>query len=359
MTALLIDQEDTLRKAEAVARWRIRKLLAALPPRPQSADRRAAAPARVAYLFAGTYGDFVQILPALRRLAAAYPKSDFVLCGGEGYAREFNTEVPRTLRLAKPHEPWTWTFSRADLLFTNAVGVFRGTFDLTARLCARRAFGFRHAEEAGRGGYTRTLRLDEEVTSFAEENLKLLDLALVPEAWGVGPGPGTGLVPYPDAAVSAQPVDPWGRGRILFHVGSAGLKRDLGLTTYAGIITEILGHLEDRKVEVLMGPGDEDIIAQVNLSSRIPAQSHPIPKLIRQLRSFEGTILCFNSFMAHLCHYLGKPAIVMHARAVPYGYDCSVLHRQVVLRQENNWSVDQVLQALGVQTELGFSTHIA
>lgn len=346
VNALLLAHEDKIRKVEEVARWRIRRLLAALPAKPPAPPRGDARPARVAYLFAGTYGDFVQILPALRRLAAAYPAADLVLCGGHKYARELSSEVPRRLRLARSLEPWSWILSPADLLFTNAVGVFRGRFDLAARLCARKSFGFRHSEEARRGGYSRTARLDAKVVNFHEENLKVLDLAQVPDCWGVGPGPGTGGSAPADAALSSRPAEPWGRGRILFHFGSAGLKRDFGLPTYAGIVSDILGHLEDRQVELLMGPDDGDVAQLIKASSRVPIQEHSLSKLIRLLRAFEGTIVCFNSFMAHLCHYLGKPAVVIHKDAVPYGYDCSVIHRQVVLVPENGWNPREVLEVL-------------
>jgi ADP-heptose:LPS heptosyltransferase len=343
----LVAHGDKVERIEEVARWRIRKLLSLLPQR--AADTaRGQAPKRIAYLFAGTYGDFVQILPALRRLAAAYPAADLVLVGGEEYAREFSTEVPRILRLAEAAEPWSWIFSPADLLFTNAVGVFRGHFDLAARLCARKAFGFRHQEEERRGGYSRTLRLDREVVSFNEENLKLLDMAQVPECWGVGPGPGCGFGPPADPAMPFRPAEPWGKGRILFHIGSAGLKKDFGLATYSGLILELLGHLEDKKVELVVGPGDEDVEALVKAGTRFPIQQYPMAKLIRMLRAFEGTVVCFNSFMAHLCNYLGKSAIVIHRGRVPYGYDCGVLHNQVILSPESGWSTREVLRALGV-----------
>lgn len=349
--------EDQVRKAEAIARWRIRNLLSLLPARPLATARGPRPPARVAYLFAGTYGDFVQILPALRRLASAYPAADLVLCGGQAYAREFSSEVPRTLRLAGPMEPWGWAFSRVDLLFTNAVGVFRAGFDVAARFGARKAFGFRHAEEARRGGYTRTLRLDPAVAGFNEENLRLLDMAQVPECWGVGPGPGSGTLQPPDTATSSSPAEPWGRGRILFHIGSAGLKRDLGLTAYAGIITDVLSRLEDRQVELVMGPGDEDVAERVKLESRLIPNQYPVGKLIRMLRAYQGTILCFNSFMAHLCHYLGKPAIVIHGEGVPYGYDCSVLHRQVVLSAGKDWDAGEVFEALGLPRNADAESH--
>ena len=349
--SFLVRREDVIRRAQELARWRIRGLLALLPAREAATARSGGPPRRVAYLFAGTYGDFVQILPALRRLAAAFPGADLVLHGGHDYAREFSSEVPRTLRLTRAGEPWSWIVSRADLLFTTAVGVFRGRFDLIARLCARRAFGFRHEEESRRGGYSRTLRLDREVANFHEENLKLLDMAQVPDCWGVGPGPGSGFAAHPDAALSTAPTEPWGRGRVLFHIGSSGFKREFGLSAYAGLINGLLSHLEDRKVELLMGPRDADIAGLVKAVSRVPVREYSVNRLIRQLRAFEGEILCFNSFMAHLCHYLGKPAVVIHKDAVPYGYDCSVLHRQIVLSPESAWSTREVLLALGVDVE--------
>lgn len=350
-SSFLLQHRDTLERARALLRWRIRAALGLLPARAAASARAGGPPKRVVYLFAGTYGDFVQALPALRRLAAAYPGADFVLHGGHAYAREFSAEIPRQLRLSGAGEPWTWLFARADLLFTNAVGVFRGRFDLLARLCARKAFGFRHGEEARRGGYSRTLKLDRDAASYHAENLKLLDMAQVPDCWGVGPGPGTGFAAHADAALSASPVEPWGRGRILFHIGSAGLKEDFGLATYGGLIAEILSHLEDQRVELLMGPDDADVAQIVKAGSRIPIREFPMGRLIRQLRAFEGTILCFNSFMAHLCHYLGKPAVVIHKDAVPCGYDCSVLHRQVVLSPQDAWNIREVLRALGLPVD--------
>jgi hypothetical protein len=79
----------------------------------------------------------------------------------------------------------------------------------------------------------------------------------------------------------------------------------------------------------------------------------PLARLIRILKSFEGTVLCFNSFPAHICHYLGLPAIVIHREAVPYGYDCAPLHRQVVLTSASDWDLGGVWEALGVPEASG------
>lgn len=333
---------------DQVLRWRLRNLLAFLPARLAVPRRSGRGALRIAYLFAGTYGDFVQCLTPLRRLAAAYPGCDLILVGAAPFAREFLSELPACARLAHPPEPWSWIIKPVDLLFTNAVGVFRVRFDFAARFCARRAFGFRHEKEKRRGGYFRTLKLDAAVKNFAEENLKLLDLGDVPEVWSLGPGPGSGLAAPRDTAMPLQVPDPWGQGRVLFHIGSAGLKRDFGLPVYTRLVLNLLGKLEaaDAKVEVVMGPGDEDIALEVSTGSHFVPQMYPMTRLIRMLRSFQGTVVCFNSFLAHLCHYLGKPAIVVHRGAVPYGYDCDVLHRQIVLREENRWDVAEVIEAV-------------
>ena len=310
-------------------RWRLRRWLGAFPARPPAAP--SAPPRRIAYLFAGTFGDFVQMLPALRRLAAAYPQAQILLAGEIDHAREFQGELPANLRVIPDWVPWTWVLRRVDLLFTNAVGVYRVRFEAWARLGARRAFGFRHVQEHRRGAYGESLPLDAGVKSFAAENLKLLDLAGVP-AW---------------AAVSGtDAVAPWGRGIILFHIGSAGLKKDFGLKAYTRIVLAILSRLKDRPVEVVMGPGDEDIALEVRSGSGQMPQMYPLASAIRRLRAFEGTVICFNSFLAHLCHYLGRPALVIHRGAVPYGYDCAPLHRQIVLSEDKNWDLGEVWEAV-------------
>jgi hypothetical protein len=328
----------------------MRSLLKVLParaqasdsvPRPSSAASSSSAGSvagrRIAYLFAGSYGDFAQILIPLKRLASAYPAAELLLYGGDRYARDFASELPATLRIAPPLEPMQWIKEPVDLLFTNCVGVYRVRFDFLARFCARRAFGFRHAHETHRGGFAATLPLSSGVRSFAEENLRVLDLA------GVEP-----LLPtygdYRDAAEGEVP--PWGKGKVLFHIGSAGLKQDFGLKAYTRLVLNVLGHLERRPVEVVMGPGDEDVAVEVRARTGFIPQTYPLARLIRILQAFEGTVLCFNSFPAHICHYLGRPAIVMHREAVPYGYDCAPLHKQVILKRIDDWDLAGVWEAL-------------
>jgi hypothetical protein len=40
--------------------------------------------------------------------------------------------------------------------------------------------------------------------------------------------------------------------------------------------------------------------------------------------------------------------VVIHREAVPYGYDCAPLHRQVALRRAKDWDLGEVWAALGI-----------
>jgi hypothetical protein len=330
-------------------RWRLRQMLNLLPSRIQrnqlitstdiskpiarSRPRARSNPLRIVYLFTGTYGDFVQSLLTLQNLATQFPNGELILFGADRYAQEFASELPPNLRTCKAFEAFFWILRPVDFLFTNAVGVYRVRFDYLARFAARRAYGFRHAHEVSRGGFNETLVLDPSVQNFGIENLKLLGF--------------TGLelnseIPSP----IESPVPGWGHEKILFHIGSAGLKKDFGLKLYAQLILTILEKLEGQSLEVLLGPGDEDISLEIRSRSAIELQIFPINELIGKLKSFPGTIICFNSFLGHLCHYLKRPAIVIHRQAVPYGYDCSPMHKQVVLKVENAWDLAEFWAAL-------------
>jgi ADP-heptose:LPS heptosyltransferase len=340
-------------KGSQLVRWRMRGLLRLLPMRAQGASAApgpAAVPERyrIAYMFTGTYGDFVQILRPLNRLAAAFPDAEILLFGGDRYAWEFSSELPANLRIARPLDPFRWFKHPVDLMVTNCVGVYRVRFDFAARFCARRAYGFRHAHETRRGGYADTIPLVPEIRSFAEENMRLLDMVGAPSFFNPVRKEESPETAKPSDALFPEepPVPAWGEGKILFHIGSAGLKKDFGPKVYARLVLSILTRLEGRAVEVVMGPGDEDIAHEVRTRTGFVPQAFPLSRLIRIMRSFEGTVLCFNSFPAHICQYLGRPAIVMHRNSIPYGYDCAPLHKQVVLKAEKGWDLEEVWDAL-------------
>jgi hypothetical protein len=43
---------------------------------------------------------------------------------------------------------------------------------------------------------------------------------------------------------------------------------------------------------------------------------------------------------------LNRPAIVIHRQAIPFGYDCSPLHRQVILKAETGYNLAEVWDVL-------------
>jgi ADP-heptose:LPS heptosyltransferase len=323
-------------------RWRLRKRLELFPKRIPDArsnvtDVNPTRPLRIAYLFSGTYGDFVQALRALNHLAESYPGCDLVLYGANRYAREFATVLPENLHTTHSLAWLGWLFYRRDVLFTNAVGVYRVEFDYIAYFCARKAFGFRHTAESRRAGFENTLALVPTLLSFAEANLNLLELAGVP-ALPHARSSHAEVSNYADHPAHSG-VDP---GQIFFHIGSAGLKQDFGLKVYTRLVLGILDGMANRPIKMVMGPGDEDIALEVKTSLGKVPEMYPLVQLIRILRDFDGIILCFNSFLAHLCVYLNRPAIVIHRESVPYGYDCSPLHRQVLLKAENGYDLAEI-----------------
>ena len=322
-------------------RWKLRGLLGRLPSRskiPLNFNRfnsKTRTPLRIAYLFSGTYGDFVQILKVLQTLTNALPGCDLVVWGANRYLQEFGFQLPSSIRPARAVDIGCWLIFKRNLIFTNAVGVYRVRFDFMAYFCAKQAYGFRHAHETDRGGFSNTIALLPCVKNFAEENIRLLTLA------GIA------------SSDQKEASKPWEKGEeralILFHIGSAGLKRDFGLKVYTGLIFSILNHLADKNVEVIVGPEDEDIALEVITGTRFVPKLFPVSRLIKTLETYPGTVLCFNSFFAHLCYYLNRPAIVIHRETVPYGYDCSSIHRQVVLKQKKGWDLSEVWESAGLK----------
>jgi hypothetical protein len=119
---------------------------------------------------------------------------------------------------------------------------------------------------------------------------------------------------------------------VLFHVGSAGFRHSLGDGAYLEMIRVILSLLGGRVEEILYGPGDDDVAAALRREfPPMRMECRGLEALAERTRNFEGTLLCFNSFFAHFCRYLGKPAVVIHQIRMTYGYDCDPPHRQIIL----------------------------
>lgn len=296
---------------------------------------------RVAYLFAGTYGDFVQILPTLREMDRRFPQADLFLAAPKALYLAFRSELPTRVQRAKPIHLLLWAIFPVEALMTNAVGVYRVRFDFAARFCARISLGFRYPGEPPRSAYSFTLELPPPPANFGRENLRLINSAASFFAFD--------LSQQSETQVPESVAKRAGSGRrVLFHIGSAGLQKDFGTNTYLRIINTVLNQLPIHAVEIYHGPG-EMAVAQTlrGMHPGMTVRILPMADFIAEVRRHEGTLLCFNSFMAHLCHYLGKPALVIHRDAVPYGYDCAPLHEQIILTGQDGYTVPVLRPYLG------------
>jgi hypothetical protein len=298
----------------------------------------------VLYAFAGTYGDFAQILRPLQALAAACPGARIRVLAPEKMLAAFASFLPDTARGVG----WAGALilclrGGADLFLCNAVGVFRVRFDLLACFGGRISLGFRHGEEKSRPAYSGTLPLTPALRSFESANLALLRLAGIALPRSPGPSSANGK-----AQENGKPKS----DRVLFHVGSAGLRRAFGDERYLELISALLKALPDRVGEILYGPGDQVIAERLRFRHPELLYACPaLPELAAKLKAHAGPVLCFNSFFAHFCRFLEVPAWVVHRETVPYGYDCDPPHFQFVLPAEGPWDFEPLLQeAMAVKT---------
>jgi hypothetical protein len=143
------------------------------------------------------------------------------------------------------------------------------------------------------------------------------------------------------AATFFQVAEP---AKALFHYGSAGLKQDVGLKNYVRIIHGVLDFFSEQGMAVSCIAGAMDADVRHFLQEPFPQleiREYTLEALRSVILDWGGWLICFNSFMAHYCRYLKKPAIVLHNRQVPVGYDCSEIHCQIVLQEEEDWRLDE------------------
>ena len=104
----------------------------------------------------------------------------------------------------------------------------------------------------------------------------------------------------------------------------------------------------EKQITLVSGPLDTQLNNSITMKyPLLVPQIFDLVGLQKKIKNFEGTILCFNSFFAHFTHYLEQKAIVMHQNAVPHGYDCSSVHRQIILKDSENLDLSEVFEALG------------
>jgi hypothetical protein len=330
-------------------RWFARSLLRLWPRRRHAhvgADARHAL-----VLFAGTYGDFVQLLPMLTEVARLWPKAEVGVYAPSPVFNAFTFALPPKVRLVGKVGLFRYLFKPADLLCINAAGVYRVRYEIAALRLGRVAAGFRYAHETHRAGLGWSVPLTQEVRNFAEAN-RQLPSALSPKAANRVSGSALASVshslPWP-MRIDVNAPFPFG-APVLFSVGSAGFRRDVGLTPYLHIIdgvVKVLAEMGLAEITFVAGPGDADVITHLRSTyagSDIWLES--AADLAEKLRTWPGGIIGFNSFMAHFALYLGRRMAVLHHTAVPHGYDCGPFHRQLVLTADSRFDLAPVREFL-------------
>lgn len=311
------------------SRWWVRMLLRRWPRRRHV---RVGSDARHALvLFAGTYGDFVQLLPMLTEISRLWPQAAIDVFVSPRIFKAFTFALPAKVRCVGWAELLRYAIKPAELLFINAAGVYRVRFEIMALRLGRAAAGFHYAHEDYRAGLGWSLPLTPEVVNFAEANRQL------PSALAVDPGmpPATrGYLPW-HARIDVNAPFPFA-SPVLFSVGSAGFRQAVGTPSYLALIDEVILELQQRgfsDITFVAGPGDDEVVEHLR-RSQVGAEvwRESAGELAEKMMAWPGGLIGFNSFMAHFALYLGRRMVVLHHRAVPFGYDCAPFHRQLVLK---------------------------
>jgi hypothetical protein len=322
-------------------RWLIKRFMRLLPQK-RGAVKAIGAGTSIGYIFSGTYGDFVQILSTLWALCNLFPKTAIFLIAPTHLTRAFNDFLPSGVSVKKPGSLVFNLLKPYDILLTNTISVFRIRFEALAYFCGRRTLGFCYGDETGRRAFSFCLRLKGIQHNFSELNLKLLDFINIDHhtTWADA----RECMAQTLSAPGYDNTDSLNISSVLFHIGSVNLKNNLGLKLYKQIIFDIISVLKRRysHVHLVSGPGDEYIAEQLKSDLHLTVNVYTLGELRGYILNFKGQILCFDSFMAHFCYFLNRHAIVIHREAVPSGYHCSPTHSQIILKSENNWSLEDL-----------------
>lgn len=315
------------------SRWWVRMLLRLWP---QRRHVRVGTEARhVLVLFAGTYGDFVQLLPMLTEISRLWPQARIDVYASPRLCKAFAFALPAKVRRVGWLELLGYTIKPAELLFINAAGVYRVRFEIMALRLGRAAAGFRYAHEKGRAGLGWSLPLTPEAVNFAEANRQLPSaLAVNPEM----PTAASGYLPW-HARIDVNAPFPFA-SPVLFSVGSAGFRQTVGTKAYEAIIDAVISLLQQNgfsKITFVAGPDDDEVVAHLR-RTQVGAEiwRESAGDLAEKIMAWPGGLMGFNSFMAHFALYLGRRMVVLHHEAVPFGYDCAPFHHQLVLTRNGD-----------------------
>ncbi len=325
-------------------RWLIKRFMRLLPQK-RSAVRAIGSGDSIGYIFSGTYGDFVQILNTLWALYNLFPQTSIFLVAPPHLTRAFKDFLPPGVIVNSPGSLVLRILKPYDILLTNTISVFRIRFEVLAYFCGRRTLGFCYGDETGRRAFSFSLRLKGTQKNFSDLNLKLLDYINIDHHsnWADANECKVQTLPATDHDNTVL-LNNTSVHSVLFHIGSVNLKNNLGQKLYKQIIFDIISMLKRRysHVHLVSGPGDEYIAEQLKSDLHLTVNVYTLGELRGYILNFKGHILCFDSFMAHFCFFLNRHAIVIHREAVPSGYHCSPTHSQIILKSENDWSLEDL-----------------
>lgn len=295
---------------------------------------------KIGILFAGTYGDFVHLLPLLHEVSRLWPKANIRVWAPKRYMDAFAFTLPKRTWRGSYWHLFAALFFPIDLLFMNAVCVYRFRYELLSLQLGRATAGFRYAHEPFRPGLGWSIPLTSEVTSFAEVNYQL------PRAVAAHYQPSKEHTPW-QKPITRTALFPF-LGSVLFSVGSTGFKNSVGFKAYCNLIDRICTEIGTAHVTFIAGPTDQDVVDYLlSTKTRPTIWRETIARLAEKVVSWEGCLLGFDSFMAHFALYLGRRMAVIHLNEVPYGYACAPFHRQIVLNPHENLSLAPFRAFLG------------
>ncbi len=316
-------------------RWAAKRILGIFPEKKVQPITNAA-PQSVLYLFAGTFGDYIQILPALKALSDKYPASAIYLYSCDLEMSKVDVLLPVTVIPIQFRNILTKRPGFFDFVYSNSIAAYRVRLAWISYIYGKISMGYCYRDDVGRNSNHLSMRLIGSIRNYAALNRHLVQR--YPES-------GMPRVIRPPSQYCEVPgyEEPFKlKSSVLFHCGSTTLLSEFGSARYGELIKKILFIISKAAchIEVVYGPKEKHLIKSLtNSGLQFKQSSYNLTDLKEKLDVYEGTILCFDSFMAHFCRYLNKRALVFYRELCKTGYDNTPFHYPVILRSEDNWSL--------------------
>ncbi len=310
--------------------WWIKKAFQRLPQKPNPHGQEVE---KIGYYFSGTYGDLFQSLSSWYFIREKYPNAKIYLRIPAAYFSQVKSLLPPNCFFMS----WKEIFQGLDLFFTNVVGVYKNYPLFIGYFFTKRYYGFCYGEEKGRKAQSFSLQLSSQYNNnvFIQNYLISKSLEDTNRIWEKLPEK------FLSELNSPSPLEIHNK-KALLHIGSSGLKKNVGLQLYCQKNLELIQILQDNHFEVNVICGPQDRVEENFLREFKPGLSYKhlsLMELLDYTKSFDGLIVCWNSMFAHLCSYLNKPCVVLQHNKTPIGYDNGQLHHQLILRNEDGLSL--------------------